>query len=218
MGNAMSNMFERFGVTYKQGDIIFCEYEPGETFYFIQSGKVRVTKVVEGKEKTLDVFLTGDMFGEMALLENAPRTATAIAEEETKALCFNRENFDALLNANPQIAIKLLRILVKRIYEAKRRLMILILDNKEVKILDTLLMLGETTLGLSNDTSEPVEIETTSNDIARWCAETHEDTKKILSHYEKLGKISIKGQKYIIRNPSELYRIVSGKRKTANKD
>ncbi len=212
MSDTMNSMFEKFGETFKQGSIIFCEYEPGENFYLIQSGRVRVTKVVDGKEKTLDIFSTGDMFGEMALLENAPRTATAIAEEETKTLCFNKENFDALLNTNPKIAIKLLKVLAKRIYEAKRRLMILVLENKDAKVLDTLLMIAETQFGSSPDSSERVEIETTANDIARWCAEDISDTKKILAHYEKLGRISIKGQKYIIRNPSELYRIVKGKR------
>jgi CRP-like cAMP-binding protein len=216
MSDTMNNMFERFGVTYKPGEIIFCEYEPGENFYLIQSGKVRVTKVAEGKEKTLDIFTSGDMFGEMALLENAPRTATAIAEEETKALQFNKENFDVLLNTNQQIAIRLLKVLARRIYEAKRRLMILILDNKEIKIMDTLLMLGETAQNIHPDQNEPVEIKTTVQDIARWCAENVKETKKILSHYEKLGKISIKGQNFIIENPSELYRIVASKRRHKN--
>lgn len=213
MSNALNSMFERFGVVFKQGKIIFCEYEPGENFYLIQSGKVRVTKVVDGKEKTLDIFTSGDMFGEMALLENAPRTATAIAEEETKLLRFNKESFNTLLSTNQQIAIKLLRVLAKRIYEAKRRLMILVLDNKEAKIMDTLLMIGETSCGLNHDMSDPVEIETSVDDISRWCAEDLSETKRVLLHYEKLGKILIKGQKFIIRNPSELYRIISGKRK-----
>lgn len=212
MSETMSNMFEKFGVNFKTGEIIFCEYEPGENFYLIKSGKVRVTKVVEGKEKTLDIFGPTDMFGEMALLENAPRTATAIAEEDTTALKFNKENFDVLLNSNPQIANKLLKILVRRIYEAKRRLMILVLDNQEAKIIDTLLMLAETRYNLNSDSLNSVEIEASVNDIARWCAEPIEDTKKILSHYEKMGRISIKAQKFTIRNPNELYRVVESKR------
>jgi CRP-like cAMP-binding protein len=156
------------------------------------------------------------MFGEMALLENAPRTATAIAEEETKSLKFNKENFEVLINTNPQIAIRLLKVLARRIYEAKRRLMILLLENREAKIMDTLLMLGETSYNLNPDLNEPVEIQTTVQDIARWCAEDVKETKRILSHYEKLGKISISGENFIIKNPSELYRIVGGKRRHKN--
>ncbi len=213
MGSAIDNMFEKFGVTYKAGDIIFCEYEPGENFYLIQSGTVRVTKVVEGKEKTLDIFSSGDMFGEMALLEDAPRTATAISETETKALQFNKENFDSLLSTNQQIALSLLKVLARRIYEAKRRLSILLLENKEAKIMDTLLMLGETMSNLKVETNEPVEIATTVQEIARWCAEDLKDTKKVLSQYEKLGRISMKGDKFIINNPTELSRFVDGKSK-----
>ena len=48
------SMFERFAVTFKKGDIIFCEYEPGDTFYLIQSGRVQIVKIMDDIEKTID--------------------------------------------------------------------------------------------------------------------------------------------------------------------
>ncbi|PKL11138.1 MAG: Crp/Fnr family transcriptional regulator, partial [Spirochaetae bacterium HGW-Spirochaetae-6] len=65
---------------FKEGEIIFCEYEPGSTFYLIKKGRVKITKISEKYEKTLDVLGEGSLFGEMAIIEQAPRSATAIAE------------------------------------------------------------------------------------------------------------------------------------------
>jgi CRP-like cAMP-binding protein len=94
-------------------------------------------------EKTIDVLGPGDVFGEMAILEEQPRSATAIAMDSVRVLKFHRDNFDALLQGNPQLAYKLLLIFSKRIYDAKRRLMILLLEEPNVKVMDVLIMLAE---------------------------------------------------------------------------
>ncbi len=70
------SLFEKFAKTYEKGEIIFCEYEPGNTFYLIQSGNVKIVKIFGGIEKTIDILKPGEFFGEMALLENAPRSAS----------------------------------------------------------------------------------------------------------------------------------------------
>ena len=120
--------FEKFGVEYSPNEMIFCEFEPGNEFYFIQEGRVQIVKMINNREKTIDVLTVGDVFGEMAILEEQPRSASAIAMNHVKLLRFHRDNFDALLHGNPQLAYKLLVIFSKRIYDAKRRLMILLLD------------------------------------------------------------------------------------------
>ncbi|HPA72406.1 MAG TPA: cyclic nucleotide-binding domain-containing protein, partial [Spirochaetota bacterium] len=74
-----SPVFDKFIVEYAPNQLIFCEFEPGNEFYFIQSGRVKIVKIVNNTEKTLDVLKPGDVFGEMAILENSPRSATAIA-------------------------------------------------------------------------------------------------------------------------------------------
>ena len=96
--------FEKFGVEYKPNEIIFCEYEPGNEFYFIQSGRVKIVKLIGNREKTIDVLSDGDVFGEMAILEEEPRSASVIAVDNVKLLKFHRDNFDALLLGNPQLA------------------------------------------------------------------------------------------------------------------
>ena len=98
-----TSMFERFGVTFGPDDIIFCEYEPGKDFYILQEGRVKVTKIVSDMEKTLDVFHPGDIFGEMAIIEDQPRSATAIAIDKVKILKLNKESFSMLIQGTPQL-------------------------------------------------------------------------------------------------------------------
>jgi len=119
--------FGRFTKTFKAGEMIFSEFEPGDNFYLIQSGRVQLQKIIGDLERTLDILQPSEMFGEMAILENSPRSATAIALDDVKVLEFNSQNFEILLMGNPQIALKLLRMFAKRIYDSKRRFMILTL-------------------------------------------------------------------------------------------
>jgi CRP-like cAMP-binding protein len=206
------NFFERFGVEYSPNEIIFCEFEPGTEFYFIQSGRVRIVKVINNREKTLDVLTTGDVFGEMSILEGEPRSATAIAMDRVKLLKFHRDNFDALLEGNPQLAYKLLLIFSKRIYDAKRRLMILLLDEPNLKVMDVLIMLAEQDphLDLQNEISLPVTVA----QVASWAGMARNDVQKELSHLHQQGKIELFADRIVVKNIRDFMRVVTSRRKS----
>jgi len=212
-----SSMFSKFGVTYQPGDIIFCEYEPGNDFYLLQEGRVKVTKIVSDMEKTLDIFHPGDIFGEMAILENEPRSATAIAIDKIKALRFNKENFNLLLQANPQMALKLLKIFSNRIYDAKRKLMILTLPDLESKISDVFLMLAENK-NISPKTTDTITFNSTIEEIANWCGEKVNKVKEVLLNFADTGKIQIYEDRIVLKNLYEMFRMVQSKRKAQAKE
>ncbi|MCL2791992.1 MAG: cyclic nucleotide-binding domain-containing protein, partial [Spirochaetaceae bacterium] len=111
------SQFDRFKVTFQKGDQIFCEYEPGDSFYLIQGGRVQIVKIIGEIEKMVDILYPGEIFGEMAILEEAPRSASAIALDKVEVLEFNKKNFEILMRGNPQIAMKLLMTFIKRIYD-----------------------------------------------------------------------------------------------------
>ncbi len=206
----------KFSKTYKQDEILFSEYETGNSFYLIQSGKVKITKIVGETEKTLDILGPGDIFGEMAIIEEAPRSASAIALSEVKTLHFNKENFEMLLQSNSAMAIKLLKLFSKRIYDARRKLMILSLEDDEAKVADVLLMLAEQK-GYSpkeiKEFIEPMEIIITAQDIANWCGLKLDNVKKILSQFINMNRISMGGNSVVVKNINEISRYVSQKRK-----
>jgi CRP/FNR family transcriptional regulator, cyclic AMP receptor protein len=205
------SFFERFGVEYSPNEIVFCEFEPGYEFYFLQQGKIKIVKMINNREKTIDVLTDGDVFGEMAILEQEPRSASAIAIEHSRLLKFHRDNFDALLQGNPQLAYKLLLIFSKRIYDAKRRLMILLLDDPQLKVMDVLNMLAEQNPHL--DLQEELHLPVTSEAVANWAGMAESEAQKVLTHLNKLNKIELFGDKIVVRNIRDFQRIVSSKRK-----
>lgn len=207
----LESMFGKFGKTFQANEIIFCEFEPGNDFYLIQSGKVKITKTVGSTIKTLDILSEGDIFGEMAILEEQPRSATTMAVGEVKALHFNRENFEMLMTKNPQLAFKLLTIFSVRIYDAKRRLMILLMDDIQGKVADVFLMLYEK--NFHHDNFKEIVLNVTVDDVANWCAQPVGEVQKILSIFFKTGKIEIFQDKIVIHNINDFQRIVSQKRK-----
>jgi CRP-like cAMP-binding protein len=101
---------------YKKDDIIFCEGEPGDQLFIIQKGSVKIIKITENSEILLAVLKTGDIFGEMALLESKPRAAGAVAYEDCQLMAVNRENFKHMIQTQPQLIARLTTLLSERIW------------------------------------------------------------------------------------------------------
>jgi len=207
--------FSRFARTYQPGEIIFSEYEPGDSFYLIQTGRVRITKIVGDIEKNIDILSAPEIFGEMAILEGAPRSATAIAEETVKVLEFNRANFEILMMGNPQIALRLLKVFTKRIYDQKRRFMIMTLEDPQAKIADVFLMLDETQ-GSSNQ-GEPLgdkrEFKVTVDDVGHWAGMNPADAQAILGHFSNQRRVELYADRIVVKNINDFIRFVNSKRK-----
>ncbi len=204
--------FERFAVTFQPGDIIFCEHEPGDSFYLIQAGRVQISRIMADIEKTIDILQPGEIFGEMAILEEAPRSANAIALDPMKALEFNRANFEILMRGNPQIALKLLKLFTKRIYDQRRRFMILTLDDVQAKVADVFLMLAEGE-GTNNQESNERTFRTSVEDVAHWAGISSEKSREVLSHFASQRRIEIYQDRVVVRNINDLIRFVNSRRR-----
>ncbi len=207
------DMFKRFAKTFQKGEILFCEYEPGDTFYLIQEGRVEILKIMGDIQKTVDILHPGEIFGEMAILEEAPRSATAQALDKIVALEFNRENFEVLMQGNPQIALKLLKLFSKRIYDQKRRFMILTLEDPEARVADVFLMLAENAKP-EDPESDTIELDSSVDDIAHWAGMTPEKCKEVVNHFVAQRRIEVLPEKIVIRNINDFNRFVRSRRRT----
>ena len=203
--------FSRFTRTFQAGEMIFSEFEPGDTFYLIQSGRVELVKIIGDIERTLDILQPSEMFGEMAILENSPRSATAIAMDRVRVLEFNAQNFEILMLGNPQIALKLLRMFAKRIYDSKRRFMILTLPDPQAKIADVFLMLDETQADMDK-TAETREFRTTVEDVAHWAGMSVSETRDTLNHFVTQRRVEIFPDHIIVKNINDFSRFVNSRR------
>jgi CRP-like cAMP-binding protein len=103
---------------YGPGDKIFEQGELGTEMFIILDGEVEIVKHISDESHTLSRLEKGDFFGEMALLENVPRTADAVAVGEVKVLVINGSRFDEMLHKNPEIAVRIIRKYSKRLREA----------------------------------------------------------------------------------------------------
>ncbi len=204
--------FSRFARIFQKGEILFSEYEPGDAFYLIQSGRVQIVKVMGDIEKTIDILQPSEVFGEMAILEDSPRSATAIALDQVKVLEFNRANFEVLMMGNPQIALKLLKLFSKRIYDQKRRFMILTLDDPQAKVADVFLMLDETQPP-ADRASERREFKTTMDDIGHWAGISGDQARDVLNHFVTQRRVEIFQDKIVVKNINDFMRFVNSRRK-----
>jgi CRP/FNR family cyclic AMP-dependent transcriptional regulator len=207
-----SDVFNRFRKTFQKGDVIFCEFEPGDTFYLIQSGRVQIVKIFGEIEKTVAILQPGEVFGEMAILEEAPRSATAIALDQVTALEFNQENFEVLMQGNPQIALTLLKLFTNRIHDQKRKFMILTLDDVEAKVADVFLMLAENE-PINTQEVEKIEFKTTVDDIAHWAGISPEKCREVVNHFITQRRVELYPERIVVRNINDFQRFVKSRRR-----
>lgn len=119
--SADKNPFAKFLTHFTKGHVLFHEGDEGEDMYIIQAGKVAIKKKVSHGETVLATLEKGDFFGEMAILERMPRSASAETVEESDLIVINGETFGDMIKANPEIAIRMLRKYSIRLRETNRQ-------------------------------------------------------------------------------------------------
>ena len=107
---------------FQKNELIIKENDIDEYLYLIKSGMVKVVKYVENKEIEVALLKEGSFFGEMALIDDRPRTATVIAMEETVLEVFHRESFIDIMHQNQNIAIKFLSGIFSRLRDANSKI------------------------------------------------------------------------------------------------
>jgi CRP-like cAMP-binding protein len=132
-------LFQRFGKEFKRGHVLFREGEPGKEMYVIQAGKVNITKTVRDTEKILATLGAGEFFGEMASLNNKPRSAGAVMAEDGKLLVIDPKTFEAMIRGNVEIAVRLIKKLSDRLQEADEQIENLLLRDPNSRVVANLL-------------------------------------------------------------------------------
>ena len=102
-------------VSFKAGDTIIAEGDDGDTAFFIVSGMVEVIIGQGANAKAVGVLQTGEVFGEMCLIEPGPRSATVRAATDTECLAASYEEFIAAIEENPERAVGFMKTLVRRL-------------------------------------------------------------------------------------------------------
>ncbi len=171
---------------YRRGEVIFRQEDPGNALYVIESGTVKISRQGEdGREITLTLLHSGEYFGELALLDDEPRSADAIAVEASTVHLLPKAEFTSFLLAHPHVALQMLKTMshtyVRRLTDAVEDAVFLDVAGRLARAL--VQMHNSTTS--SRDGSEPIR--TTQADIASMIGATRESVNKWLGYYERRG-------------------------------
>jgi CRP-like cAMP-binding protein len=109
--------------TYRKGDVIFYEHSPGDELYILVSGKVSIKLMLISDEDRMPVHIVtpGDIFGELAVIDSGPRSATAICEEDTTVKILKKSAIDGLSEKNNRVGMIIYRNIARIVSERIRR-------------------------------------------------------------------------------------------------
>jgi len=128
-GDTVFRVRSAYERTLAPEEAVFDEGDAGEHLYVIQSGEVEISREGPGGHRVVARLGPGDFFGELSVVARQPRNARAVAVKQTRVLELDRLTLEAMCVAQPEIAIRMIRILVSRLVEAERRLAILGVDD-----------------------------------------------------------------------------------------
>jgi CRP-like cAMP-binding protein len=111
-------LFDKFGREFVKGTVLFVEGDESKEMYVLHAGRVAISKNVRDVVKTLARLGPGEFFGEMAVIGNKPRSATATVIEAAKCLVIDPRTFEAMVRGNAEIAIRMIKMLAERLTEA----------------------------------------------------------------------------------------------------
>ena len=201
---------------YPKSTMIFSESQNGPDMFIIQEGQVKISKVVDGNEVTLAMLKKGDMFGEMALLENKPRSASAIAHEPCKLMAVNRQNFDLMVATQPQLISRLTTMLADRLWSMYRQIDNANLHDPLHKLIDILaLQVEKTKINLSQQNVQ-YQTDLTPYDLANMCGLPKEQQAESLLRLQSDSHVRFVNGKILVPDCRELVKQAAFYRKQNN--
>lgn len=195
-------LFARFGKSCEPGEVLFREGDQGQLMFVIQTGAVRIAKTVKGEEKTLAILGPGEFFGEMAILNAKPRTATAVIEERAQVLVLGARTFEQMVVSNTEIAVRLIKKLARRLDSANELIEVLMHRDPKARVI----------LGLSREAHflgqkredgsvlVPLSVEELAEQVGLAATETREVIKRV----ERLGIVRIDGDGIVVTDVDRL--------------
>jgi CRP/FNR family cyclic AMP-dependent transcriptional regulator len=185
--------------TFPAGKTIINAEQPGEAVYLILNGTVKVhLEQSDGTDVLISILGSGDIIGEMSLLDNKTRSASVSTIEATNLLWMDRATFQQALHTTPQLTINLARILAKRLRHANGLIQALASREVESRIAYQILIFAELYGKPSPNGDIFIPIRLTQGDIASMIGASREHTNKVIVSYKERKYISIDSSYHII--------------------
>ena len=179
-----------------RGTIIMAAGDPTDSLYIILSGRLKVMMSdADGKEVILSILGPGEFFGEMGLIDDSPRSASVVAIEACELLAINRRDFKKCLAENFEMAMAVMRGLVRRLREADRKIGSLALLDVYGRVARLLLDMSETV-----DGQKMVTKRLPKQDIAKMIGASREMVSRVMKDLQMGGYIEVRGSNIVLRD------------------
>ena len=193
---------------FERGEAIFSEGQQADGFYIVLTGRVKIFKLSpEGKEQVLHIIGFQEPFGEVAMFAGERYPAHAQALEEGKMLFFSRAGFVGLISDGPDLAMKMLGVLSKRLRQFTRLIEELSLKEAPQRLASYLLYLLDRDKGLSH-----VELDISKALLANMLGTAPETLSRIMARMSEEGFIAVKGRSIQLLDRKALEDLASGVR------
>lgn len=185
---------------FGKGEAIFFEGDPGNGFYMVAEGKVKIFKMsFAGKEQILHIFGPGEPFGEVPVFHGQPFPASAETLVKSTLIFFPREKFIALVNDNPSLALNMLAVLSLRLRRFVTQIENLSLKEVPARLAGYLLYLLE-----EQKSKDSVELEISKGQLASLLGTIPETLSRIFAKMSDEGLIAVDGKKIRILDRAAL--------------
>jgi CRP-like cAMP-binding protein len=185
--------------SYPRNSVILFEDDPGDALYVVALGQVKVVLIGEdGREVILSVMGEGEFFGEMALIDDEPRSAHVIAMEDSSLLVIRREDFQELLKQTPGIGLVLLRELSRRLRRVDEKVGSLVLLDVNGRVAQLLLDLAD------EAGSDRITRRLTHHTIAQMIGSSRETVSRTMRELVDKGSITVSRREIQIRDRAAL--------------
>lgn len=182
--------------TATRGSIIMAAGDPTDSLYIILSGRFKVMMSdAEGKEVILCILGPGEFFGEMGLIDDAPRSASVVAIEPCELLVITRRDFKKCMTENADMAMAVMKGLVRRLREADRKIGSLALLDVYGRVARLLLDMSETV-----DGQKMVTKRLPKQDIAKMIGASREMVSRVMKDLQTGGYIEMRGSSIVLRD------------------
>ncbi len=189
---------------FKEGEVLFYQGDAGEVLYFIAFGQVRIFVQSEsGQEVSVNVCGSGDFFGELAVIDERPRSATAVATQHTLVFVLSRERFLEHMRRSPRLALNFLEAMSTRVRYSTRTVGSLSLLDIPGRVARKLLDLAQT-YGEPEGDGVRIGLALTQSDLASLVGATRESINKVLGSFRRQGLIRIEQGHFVILNRAGL--------------
>jgi CRP/FNR family transcriptional regulator len=189
---------------YLAGEVVFREGDGGDTCYIVRSGLTRaIRQHSDGRSITLAHFAAGDIFGELAMFDAEPRSATVDVIEDAEVFGIPGRDMQRLMREHPEIAVKLNAALAQRLRATNERLARQSFQTVQSRVAAVLAQMVQTALE-GAEGERDVEIALTQADLAKLAGSSRESASRFLATLERAGVITQGRGRLTVHDPGAL--------------